>query len=90
MDSDDDEFLTELNKTRKKSKLSVVSEDDFEKIIDRLEKETFRLEDIHAPPPEEDIDVSNTSCCVCQDGCRYVLLKKMFKNDEKKKNVEKN
>lgn len=43
MDSDDDEFLTDLNKTRKKSKLSTVSEDDFEKIIDRLEKETFRL-----------------------------------------------
>jgi len=41
MDSEDEAWLANFNKGRRSAGLFTATEDDFEKIIDRLEKETF-------------------------------------------------
>lgn len=68
LDSEDEHWLADINKQRGEKGMELLTEDDFEKIIDRLEKESFRLEPQQAPPPPEDIDVENTNCCICEDG----------------------
>lgn len=42
MDSEDEKWLNELNNSRKKDGLNQLTEDDFEFMIDRLEKEAFK------------------------------------------------
>jgi hypothetical protein len=42
MDSEDEVWLAEYNKERKKEVAMPVTEDDFEFMIDRLEKEAFK------------------------------------------------
>ena len=51
MDSEDEHWLVNINKQRGEKGMELLTEDDFEKIIDRLEKESFRLEPQQAPPP---------------------------------------
>jgi hypothetical protein len=41
MDSEDEGWLNNFNKGRRNAGLFTASEDDFERIIDRLEKETY-------------------------------------------------
>ncbi len=73
MDSEDEEWLSEYNKDRKKEGLIAVTEDDFETIIDRLEKESYSIEcqsssaQLEVANPE-DLDLDNTNCCICNDG----------------------
>jgi hypothetical protein len=43
MDSEDETWLKETNEKRKKSNLVEITEDDFEYMIDRLEKESFAV-----------------------------------------------
>lgn len=42
MDSEDEVFLAKLNKNRRADGLRALTDDHFETIIDRLEKETFK------------------------------------------------
>lgn len=42
MDSEDEVFLAKCNKIRRSENLRVLSDDHFETIMDRLEKETFK------------------------------------------------
>lgn len=41
MDSEDEKWLSQFNESRKKKGLSLLSEDEFEIMIDRLEKTSF-------------------------------------------------
>lgn len=43
MDSEDETWLIDYNKERRRDGLSALTEDEFELIIDRLEKESFRI-----------------------------------------------
>lgn len=42
MDSEDEAWLVEFNGERQNEGLEEVGEDDFENVIDKLEKETFK------------------------------------------------
>lgn len=67
LDSEDEKWLTEVNKKRKKG-VDYITEDDFERIIDNLEKQAFIRECERSIPPPEDIDNENTNCSICGDG----------------------
>lgn len=49
MDSEDEVWLSEFNKERRRKGLIPLSEDDFEYMIDRLEKESFNHVKLFAP-----------------------------------------
>lgn len=68
LDSEDEKWISDYNGKRCEQALPIITEDEFEKLIDRLEKESFKHESKDALPPPEDIDVENTNCCICDDG----------------------
>eukprot|EP01102_Stenamoeba_stenopodia_P006550 TRINITY_DN1805_c0_g1_i4.p1 TRINITY_DN1805_c0_g1~~TRINITY_DN1805_c0_g1_i4.p1 ORF type:complete len:1156 (-),score=329.34 TRINITY_DN1805_c0_g1_i4:124-3591(-) len=70
MDSEDEAWLANFNKGRRNAGLFTASEDDFEKIIDRLEKETFnqqRMKLQSGIPIDDEEEVTDVVCCVCND-----------------------
>ena len=69
MDSEDETWLKSYNETRFKDGAERITEDDFELVVDRLEKVSFAEESLRQStmPPPEDIDVENTNCCICND-----------------------
>lgn len=68
VESEDEVWLAECNQQRHAKGLQPITEDEFERMIDRLEKEAFIRECERSIPPPEDIDNENTNCCICSDG----------------------
>jgi len=69
MDSEDDIWLTQYNKTRPHKSSDThqhyIDEDAFEMIIDRLEKEAFKL--LNNDEDDDDLD-ADVVCSICEDG----------------------
>jgi hypothetical protein len=67
MDSEDEAWLSSHNEERKSQGLVPLSEDDFEMIIDRLEKESFQQDSLNANTVPHDA-AEHVNCCICNDG----------------------
>ncbi|KAI8802926.1 hypothetical protein BJ742DRAFT_872918 [Cladochytrium replicatum] len=71
MDQQDQAWLTSVNAERKASNLPEISEEVFEKVMDRLEKEWFDLTRNVAKAKKDDADGGvheDAACAICDDG----------------------
>jgi bromodomain and PHD finger-containing protein 1 len=67
MDEEDCEWLKVVNEQRENAGAVPVSDQDFELLMDRLEKESCFESHHEGNQPEANID-ENAVCCICQDG----------------------
>ena len=64
MDDEDHVWLEKMNKKREHDAVKAITHDQFEGIIDRLEKDSV----FETNSKKRDLDDTEAVCCVCNDG----------------------
>lgn len=68
MDEQDDAWLRQINVERRKEQMDGISNEAFEVIMDKLEKEWFDLmKSIPPPETEEELSPEDSACNICDD-----------------------